>query len=466
MRREIRELDLLDLSRPAAGSVAPWVKHVIGCAAITAIVVALVAARAIWNMEALGTRLDGLWFRNGLALATAAAVAAVLALSPRGARAVRLASLLPVILLAGMLLAWAGWALIAPRLTFLRQVAPLILDLPIGAVLAAMAGATCLAALAVYPRGGLRGGPRGRDAWMRTVVVVALVDLLLLGLWLPLASRWWGSHGGVRWDLEAGHELVLGSLPRLLALVLGPPLLGAAAFAALALRRPVLALRARGLWTAALLLLFIAALLARLTDSDRGFLVYLNLVHFLLAGACVATAALVAFVASLGLRGRSARARLLRDRAPVTGVIPDERDGSSTLVACLELEGWLAGPRALVDSFEVRTPTGRIPIPAGAELAASLPAVSTVLHVGEAVSVIRRGDRVVVSGLVTPPADHPFRSSGALVPGPDGIVVRRHDDTGDGFASISLVAWRSCVALLLILSAVAIPGLAAALALL
>jgi hypothetical protein len=462
MRREIRELDLLDLSRPAAGSVAPWVKTVIGCAAITAIVVALVAARAIWNMEPLAARFDGLWFQNGLALATAAAVVAVLVHSPRGARAVRLASLLPVILLAGMLLAWAGWALIVPRLTSLRQMAPLILDLPVGAVLAAMAGATCLAALAVYPR----GGPRGRGAWMRTVVVVALVDLLLLGLWLPLASRWWASHGGVRWDLEIERELVLGSLPRLLALVLGPPLLGAAVFAALALRRPALALRARGLWTAALLLLFSAALLARLTDSERGYLVYLNLVHFLLASAAVATAALVAFVASLWLRGRSARARLSRDQAPVTGVICDERDGSSTLVACLELEGWLAGPRALVDSFEVSTPAGRIPIPAGAELAASLPAVSTVLHVGEAVSVIRRGDRVVVSGLVTPPADHPFRSSGALVPGPDGIVVRRHDDTGDGFASISLVAWRPCVALLLILSAVAIPGLAAALALL
>jgi hypothetical protein len=479
MRREIRELDLLDLSRPPAGSVASWVKTVIGCAALAAIVVTLVAGRAIWNMVALelellflswervsASRGEWFWFQNGPALASAAMIAAVLVLSPRGARAVRLATLFPILLLAGMLAAWAGWAVIAPHLTSLRKVAPLLVDLPIGAVLAATAAATCLAALAVCLRGGTRGGTRGPGAWMRTVVVVALVDLLLLGLWLPLASWWWGRDGGLGWDPGAGNELGLGSLPRLLALALAPPLLGAAAFAALVQRRPALALRTRRLWTTALVMLFGAAVLARLTDSDRGYLVYLNLVHFLLASAFVAAAALVAFVASLGLRGRSARRRLARERAPVIGVIAEERDDSSTLVACLQLEGWLAGPRALVDSFEVTTPVGRIPIPAGAELVAALPAVSTVLHVGEAVAVLRRGDRVVVGGLITPPADHPFRSSGALVPGPDGIVVRRHDDTGDGFASIELVAWRPCVAFLLILSAVAIPGLAATLALL
>lgn len=44
-------------------------------------------------------------------------------------------------------------------------------------------------------------------------------------------------------------------------------------------------------------------------------------------------------------------------------------------------------------------------------------------------------------------------------------MVRRLDDGGGGFASIALVAWRPCVAFLMILTAVALPGLAAALGL-
>ena len=66
--------------------------------------------------------------------------------------------------------------------------------------------------------------------------------------------------------------------------------------------------------------------------------------------------------------------------------------------------------------------------------------------------------------LIEPPSDHPFRGSSALIPGPAGVVVRHHDDDRDDFASIALVAWRPCVALLVILTAVAIPGLAAMLA--
>ncbi|HWO23198.1 MAG TPA: hypothetical protein VNO30_30860 [Kofleriaceae bacterium] len=463
MRREIREVDLLDLSRPPAGTVAPWTKWVIGCAAILAIAVAVVASRAIWRMDGVESTFNAFWFQYGLALVSAAAIAAVLATGERGGQAVRLAAFLPIILLAGMLVAWGAWELISPRLTRLRQVAPLVRDVPILAVVVVTAAALTLCVLAAAPRG------RGRGTWMRAAVVISLVDLLLLGLWLPLVSWWWSRHAGITWDWEAERDLLLGSVPRLLGLALAPPLLAATAFAALALRWPALALRLRGLWSTALLLGFTVAVVARLGDTERGYLVYLNLVHFLAASAFLAAAALVGLVGSLVLRDRSARRRLSLDGAAVTGVIPEapeDRDGESNLVACLELEGWLAGPRALVDAFEVATPAGRVPIPAGAELAAQLPPVSTVLHAGESVAVLRRGDRVVVGGLVVPPADHPFRSAGALIPGPDGIVVRRHDDQGDGFASIALVAWRPCVAYLLILSAVAIPGLVAALTLL
>jgi hypothetical protein len=327
-----------------------------------------------------------------------------------------------------------------------------------------MLAATGVAALAARRRRAV--------GWTRAMVVIALVELLLLGLWLPIASWWWGHRAevgwvwgdGFGWGWGEGLTLSLGSPARLIALALGPPLVLATACAAIAAHRPALVHRTRWLWGAALALLFGCAVAARLAPSTKGGLVYINLVHFLAASAFVAAVALVAFVASLWWQGRRARGRLARDRALVTGVIAGSAADPRGVVACLELEGWLRGPRALVDAFEIATPAGPVPIPIGAELAASLPATSTVLRVGESVAVIRRGDRVVVGGLVEPPSDHPFRGSSALVPGPDGVVVRHHDDDRDDFASIALVAWRPSVALLVILTAVAIPGLAAMLA--
>ncbi len=288
------------------------------------------------------------------------------------------------------------------------------------------------------------------------MVVVALLELLLLGLWLPIVSWWWAAARawagtGRRSSFLAGSRTVL------VAVALAPPIAIAAAFSALASHRPALVRRTRGLWTAALGLLFAGAVMARLVAPGLAYLVYANLVHFLAASAFVAAAALAAFVAALALRARRARQRLAEARAVVRGVIADDGDAhgaggiNAGVVACLEIEGWLRGPRALVDSFEVATAAGHIPIPIGAELAAPLPALSTVLHVGESVAVLRRGDRVAVAGLVEPPADHPFRGASVLIPGPDGVVVGRADDGGGGLrvdrprrvAPVRRAAWRS-----------------------
>ncbi len=450
MDREIREVERADLQRPAPGSVAGWVRAVVGCTVIVAVALAAVSANAAWRADGLATRLDGFWFRNGLAIAIAGAIAAVFLPRARSSRFVRLAALLPAILLAGMIVAWGLWSVIAPRMPYVGRNLPLLRELPIGAAVAVMAAAACLAAAIA--------GPRRADAWIRTLVVVALVDLLLLGLWLPIASAWWGSRD----DVWHTWRFQLGSSSELVALALGPPLVVATAFAALALHRPVVARGAARLGKLVLWPVFPAAIMARLGASEDARLVYLNLVPFLAAGAFVAAAALVALVASLWLRAGRARRRLARERAPVVGVIPDDEDDPRGLVACLELEGWLSGPRPLVDAFEVETAAGRIPIPVGAELAASVPAGSSILHPGEAVAVLRRGDRVVVGGLVGPDPDHPFRSSAALVPGPDGVVVRRHDDRSGGLDAIALLAWRPCVAFLMILTAAAIPGLVSA----
>ncbi len=450
VHREIRELDRRDLLRPPSGSVAPWVRAVIGVAALTVVGVAAVGARAVWRVAGPATGIDGAWFRNGLAVAIVTAIAAVFLPRARISRFVRLAALLPVIVLAGMIAAWVAWDRIAPAMPYLRRNAPLLLDAPVGAVLGAMAGAIVLAPFVVRPR---------RRDGIRAAVVIALVNLLVLGLWLPLASVWWGNREGIG---EIGRGFAIGSTPGLLTLVLGPPLAIATAFASFVLRQPDRARRGRGVWTIALWLVIPIAVVSRIGASSAQQLVYLNLLHFLVASAFVAAAALAAFVASLGLRGWSARRRLAREGA-VTGVIPDDDDDPRGVVACLELEGWTSGPRPLVDAFEVATPAGRILVPVGAELAAAVPEGSSILYPGESVAVIRRGDRVVVGGLVEPEPDHPFRGASALVAGPAGVVVRRLDDNGGGFASIALVAWRPCVAFLMILTAVALPGLAAAL---
>ncbi len=422
----------------------------VGVAAITAVGIAAIGARAAWRADGLATQLDGFWFRNGLAAAAPAAIAAVFQPRARIARLVGLAARLPVIVLAGMIAAWGVWGQIAPAMPYLRRNAPLLLELPVGAALGATLAAIGVAALVVRSR---------RREGIRAAVVIALVNLLVVGLGLPLASAWWGGREAVG---ESGRGFVIGSPPELLAFALGPPIAIAAAFAAFALRRPDLARRAQGVWTIALWLVIPIAIVARIAATTDQQLVYLNLLHFLAAGAFAAAAALVAFVASLWLRGRSARRRLARERA-VAGVIPDDGDDPRGVVACLELEGWLSGPRSLVDAFEVATPAGRIPVPIGAELAASAPAGSSILYAGESVAVIRRGDRVVVGGLIEPEPGHPFRGAAVLIPGPAGVVVRREDDEGGGFAAIALVAWRPCVAFLMILTAVALPGLAAAL---
>lgn len=489
MHREIRELELADLWRPKPGTVAPWVRGVVSGSAVAMIGVAATASRALWDVGGHASGWGAFWFRNGLAIVTAALISVAFLPSCRTTRFVRLAALLPVVMAAGMLAAWGLWEMIDPALPVLRRRAPLALGVPIPAALLTIAAATVAGALAARRRRGREG------AWTRAVVEVALLELLLLGLWLPVVSGWWGSRPGVGWLAQERGVLVLGSAAALLAAALGPPLVAAAGFAALAARRPALVRRLRGLWTSALIALFVAAVVARLAAPAASYLIYVNLVGFLAASAFVAAAALAAFVAELALRAWRGRRRLTRDGAAVRGVIASDGDRARAgggdradasvdvggvdvvsadggaggdrrgVVAALEIEGWLRGPRALVDAFEVVTPAGRIPIPVGAALAASLPALSTVLRVGESVAVLRRGDPVVISGLVAPPADHPFRGAAVLVPGPRGVVVGRPGDGGGGFASIALVAWRPCVALLAILVAVAAPGLAAVLVL-
>jgi hypothetical protein len=112
----------------------------------------------------------------------------------------------------------------------------------------------------------------------------------------------------------------------------------------------------------------------------------------------------------------------------------------------------------MLREHELETATGAA-IVQHARLACAMPLLSTVLRTGEAVVVVRTGDQVHVAGLERPPADHPFRGTNALVPGPDGVEVSPASESIDRWTHAMLVAWRPCVAYLLIVVAVAVPVL-------
>jgi hypothetical protein len=111
------------------------------------------------------------------------------------------------------------------------------------------------------------------------------------------------------------------------------------------------------------------------------------------------------------------------------------------------------------------TGAGDVPIPGGAWIG-PLSTTTTQLRTGESVSTLRRGDRVVVTGLVSRPAErdgaHPFRSAPVLIAGPGGISVAHARDERYGFSNVAIALWRPCVAYLAILIAIGVPSLVAA----
>jgi hypothetical protein len=181
--------------------------------------------------------------------------------------------------------------------------------------------------------------------------------------------------------------------------------------------------------------------------------VYANYAHVLLALAIVTGVAL----ATLGVA--SWRTRHVLAESTIHGTIAC--DGNET-IAAFEIAGWLRGPRLAWRPFEVMTPGGPVRVTRDIRVVAALPALSTRLRTGEAVRVLREGDRVALSGFVAPHGDHPFRASHGWVPEADAMVAR--EESPAGFAGVALALWRPCVAYLLVVTAVALPALAAALA--
>ena len=204
-----------------------------------------------------------------------------------------------------------------------------------------------------------------------------------------------------------------------------------------------------------LLIGWIVAIVMRRYASDLAAVVYVNFVTWLLAAAAAAVAAITALSVATFIAGRRRRAGAWQQH---TGRLAGER---GELIAGYEITSWLRGPRAITSACEVVTARGTIPVPAGAQLVAPLPLATTLLRIGERIAVLRGGDEVALGGYEQHATGQPFRDSGAPIP-IDGGALIGPTDTGSA-GQLALVAWRPCIAYLVIIVVVAVPALITAL---
>jgi len=438
------ELDItMDLARPCAGRVDRWVRCVVVLAVIATLAVFVAGPRAVWDRDAETVGLSRFWFHNTLAIGFIAALVLACVPSARGSRYVRVAVLLPVVHVIAMLGTWLAWQLLRVRMPASVDATPLFETLPVRIVLPWLVFAIAVGARLV--------ARRRRREWLHAAVMLSLVNLLLLGLWLPVAANEWNGEGWEAWDTL---ERAVASPARMIAFVVVPPFAAALVFTATALRWPQIWRRNSLVVFALLLVALVLAIACRRNVTEIGAFVYINFIHVIAAAALVTVASLVALGAAVSIghvRGRN----MLRYGA-LEGTIT-----STHTIALLELTSWLRGPRASCNAFAVTTAYGDVPVPAGAHVVAATPLSSTLLRNGEAVPTLRAGDRVALAGYVHATSDGPFRASSAPIPGATGITVGRISDERYGFTHVALDLWRPSIAYLLICVAVALPALAA-----
>jgi hypothetical protein len=410
---------------------------VLAAAAVT-LLVARIAPTALCEHMWLH-RSPARWFGDWLVFGLAVAIGLAYLPRFRVARTLRVALVLPIAQLAAIGVAAVMWSSISEA----RYV---------GYVTTAIA--TCSTAVGITVELGLvcaiAGCAIGRRRERAHVALqIALANLLLAGLWLPIASGVLADH--VVWTI-AGAEVT--SPWRVLAIAAVPPLACAIAFGAIATRAPELARRLRVAIGVALGCALVAGMLVRLGRSTNASVLYGNFVPTLLAAVIVSVLALAAVAIGALPRRRRTRDALVGTVALAEG-----------FAAQLTLASWLRGPTPATRAFTLVTARGAVPVPAGIALDVQLPAGSTLLATGESIAVVRAGDEVAIEGFVEPPAGHPFRGSSAPQPGPRGLALTRTGDPPPDLAQVALVAWRPCVAYLAIVLVVALPALAGALVL-
>lgn len=441
----------LDLSRPRAGDLPIWARWLVLGAAVVTILIALAVPRLFLEADGL---LAPAWVKLGLGgFVVVAMIAVAMARTPVSILA-RFAVMLPLSHLVLMLAVAVAWISLGARLEIAHSLVPLVDALPIGAIVGAV-GAVILVAAWVIAR-------RRRREVIQVAVTIALVQLLLLGAWLPLASHYAVdafdfTHHWVKPAVlfETFHQPTA-----LVAFALVPPLVAAVAYAAIATRRARWVPAMRMPLTIAFLVVLLTACLSRMGASASALAIYLNFVPWLLAAAFVAVAMIALLCGSFLISAAGRRRSIARGRRQFSGNV----SGTATdIIACVAVRSWLRSPELVVDAFELETADGALPVPPGAILAASLPLGSTGLHVGEGLALLHGGTPVALAGFapVDRPADgSPFRSS--LAPtAAGGVIVGPEHQRDDGrLAQVVLAAWRPAVAYLLIFLAAAVPALA------
>jgi len=431
MRCEVHERESLE-QWWRAGTLPSWVCAVVAAACVVTVTVAAAGSRVVWEQVGRYVGVNRFHGRNDLAIGLALAIIACMV--PRGAvsRWVRMAVLLPVVQLLGMAVAWGYWLYLTAGEQAVWNATRLVERLALSYVVAYLVAAYILTGCAI--------ARRRRREWLHVATMIALVHLLLFGLWLPIAA----ALVPARWSILA---------------VFMPSLVGASVIAWRAHRDRWLFLRRGKVFAIVVCVLVFAAVYARLEPSDAALRSYTSFTHVLLATAAVAIAMLVALAAALYLRARRARRAMARDPLRRTGRVVTDDDAE--LVGRIEITSWLRGPELVVGACSVATDAGEVLVPGGAELVAHIPPITTRLAVGEAVVALRGGDRVELAGYVRPAAGHPFRDAAdALVPGPGVRIAPTGADRARG--DVALSVWRPAVAYLLIVTAVALPGLVTA----
>jgi hypothetical protein len=451
MVMELREDQELSWWGHPAGTLRPVVRLALVLACIATVMLPFAGARVLWMQGGDDCGLQQSLFENGLA--TLAVLAVVCIAWPKFSlsRYVRLAVMLPIVHLLLVAVAWPAWLEIAPKIETVERWYYLAQKIPLSSIvigeLVVVAGAARLIA-----------GRRRDTTWSHAFVMISLVELLFLGLWLPIVS-WATCHGS--WRVENDPSYALDHAVRLTTLVIVPPLVAAIGYAFYVIRWPEKARTQRTEQIGALVMLLLVAIGLRADAPPAARVVYANFIHLLLGAQIVATAGPLLLGLGIWLRGKAIRRRLATDAGAITGVVIS--GDKEPVVACFEITSWLRPPRPLVRSFSVATPGGEVPIH-GARLVAPLDPSTTALSVGESYAALRAGDRITISSARSSGSESdPFRKTAAPIVGADPVVAP-FGVPQLTFSDLALSLWRPAVAYLVILVAVAIPALAALIA--
>jgi hypothetical protein len=438
------DVDPAMMLRAGPGTLTSWVRWVIALASIVTVVAIAVGGKLVAHELSwwYARQSDLFWIREGVAYIAAGAIIASLLPASKLSRFVRAGVLLPLVQAGLVAVAWYVWTAALPHLADTSDGRAFAAGFPLIKVTIAIIPVLLAISIAAARR---RSGE-----WVHGFATFALAELLLVGLWMPIACAITSTGPDEWWDASVP---LLPHPVQTTMLIVALPTMVAAVYTTLSLRRPGWAQTHRSLIIKLLALVLAISALTRMTANPRAMVLYSNYVPLLLVAMLAAVTALVVLAVVTLVRGYRARRRFAA-RERIVGVI--EADSRDPVIG-IQIASWLRGPRIVQRPFAISTSKGMIPV-SGAELVAPLPASTTLLNADETLGIIHPGETVIVAGHLADAGD-PFRTSAAPLSG--ALYVAPADVERAGFASAALAMWRPCVAYLLIVTTVALPGLAA-----